>query len=168
MKISRSSASPTLLFIAGEGGHMEQARRILVSLDSDVRSDSHCVLITDSVDVNDHPFDECWTISTCAPKHRASNIVDLFKYCVSSVRLFWRMARDYDIRTVIVTGPGFAMVPALVAKILGGYLVVFESWSRFENRSKCGKALYRFSDQFFVQHKELLKLYPKAVWVGLL
>ncbi|ASJ74542.1 hypothetical protein [Granulosicoccus antarcticus] len=168
MKFCRAHSPATLLFIAGEGGHLEEALRVLVSLDPEVRAASHCVLITDSELVDGSLFDECWSVDTCAPKHRAVELRDVLAYAVSSARLLWRMTRHYDIRMAIVTGPGFAVIPALAAKVLGGKLIVFESWARFETRSKCGRALYRFADQFFVQHKELLKIYPKATWVGLL
>ena len=33
----------TIIFIAGEGGHVEQARRILATFDPEVRSASRCV-----------------------------------------------------------------------------------------------------------------------------
>jgi UDP-N-acetylglucosamine:LPS N-acetylglucosamine transferase len=163
-----NSHSATIIFIAGEGGHIEQARRVLASFTAEVRSASHCVLITDTDSQHIDGFDECWSIKTCAPKHRSSNIMDLFTYAISSASCLWRMARFYNVRIAIVTGPGFALVPALGAKMLGADLLVFESWSRFESRSKCSKVLYRFSNRFFVQHKHLLDLYPKAIWVGLL
>lgn len=167
MKGNRTSPA-TIFFIAGEGGHIEQARRILTSFTDEVRAASHCVLITDTDAQHIDDFDECWTVKTCAPKHRPSSVGDYFGYAISSVRCLWRMGRHYDVRMAIVTGPGFALFPALGAKILGAHLLVFESWSRFENRSNCSKVLYRFSNQFFVQHEHLLKLYPKAEWVGLL
>ena len=168
MKFFRAGSPKTLLFISGEGGHLEQAKRILATLDPDVRSASHCVLISDTqVDESDL-FDDYWSIDTCAPKHRSSQFGDVWAYIKSSARILIRMARQHDVRMAIVTGPGFAVIPAMGAKLLGAHLVVFESWSRFEHRSKCGKALYRPADQFFVQHKELLAIYPKATWVGLL
>ncbi len=167
--MSRNRKSPaTIFFIAGEGGHLEQARRILASLNHEVRSASHCVLITDTELQHVDAFDECWMVETCAPKHRSSRVGDLLTYARSSASCVWRMVRHHDVRVAIVTGPGFALLPALSAKVLGGQLLVFETWSRFENRSKCGKALYRFANQFYVQHEQQLKLYPKATWVGLL
>lgn len=168
MKLFRAQSPATLVFIAGEGGHMEQARRVLRSLSPDVRAASHCLLITDVDSVDGSEFDERWTVHTFAPKHRAVGIRDLLVYGLSSMRALWRLLRHHDVRAAIVTGPGFAIVPALGAKLLGAHLIVFESWSRFENRSKCGKVLYRHADQFLVQNKDLLKLYPKATWVGLL
>jgi len=168
MKDIRRDSLPTLLFIAGEGGHVEQARRILAQLEPDVRATSHCVLVTDSDAVDGGAFDACWVIDTCAPKHRASGLRDALVYTRSSARILWRMLRHHDVRMAIVTGPGFAMIPALGARLLGAQLLVFESWSRFEQRSKCGRVLYRFAHRFFVQHEELLALYPRATWVGLL
>jgi len=60
----------------------------------------------------------------------------------------------------------FAAFPAIVLRQFGARLIVFESWSRFENRSKCSRVLYRFAHRFLIQHKELQVLYPEATWVG--
>ncbi len=166
--IRKRKSPATIVFIAGEGGHIEQARRILASFDPEVRSASHCILITDTDIQNAGAFDDCWVVKTCAPKHRSSRLGDFFIYAKSSAHCFWRMARLLDVRVAIVTGPGFALIPALAAKVLGAELLVFETWSRFEHRSKCGNVLYRFANQFYVQHEKLLNLYPKATWVGLL
>jgi len=168
MRLFGKKGRPTIVFIAGEGGHLEQANRILATLEPDLRSSCKCILITDTETVNGSDFDECWNIQTCAPKHRSSRLRDVFTYLKNSASVFRLMLMSHNVKMAIVTGPGFAVAPAIGAKILGAHLVVFESWSRFENRSKCGKALYRLSDQFLVQNKELLSLYPNATWVGLL
>ena len=168
MKLLRGNATPTLLFIAGEGGHIQQARRLLKALDDELREECHCVLITDSASVDGSVFDECWIVDTCAPKHRGAKIGDMFTYAISSAKTLLRLARGYDVRMVMVTGPGFAVIPAIGVKILGAHLIGVECASRFESRSKCGKVLYRIADEFFVQHEELLELYPRAKWVGIL
>ena len=168
MRIFRNNSTPTLLFIAGEGGHIHQARRLLQNLDDELRAECHCVLITDSSSVDGSIFDECWVIDTCAPKHRATKLGDWVTYAFSSTKTLLRLFRAYDVRMVMVTGPGFATVPAIGTKMMGAHLIGVECASRFETRSKCGKVLYRIADEFFVQHKELLALYPKAKWVGLL
>lgn len=158
----------TIFVIAGEGGHLEQAHRVLSVLRQDLKLGARCVLITDIETERVGEFDDCWVVKTCAPKHRSSSFADFCTYLSSSIGCIWRMARHHKVRVAIVTGPGFAFLPALGAKILGAQLYVFESWSRFENRSNCGKVLYHLSNKFFIQHKELQPLYPKAIWVGLL
>lgn len=168
MKLFRSHLIPTLLFIAGEGGHIHQARRLLQSLNVELRAECHSILITDSASVDGSIFDECWVIDTCAPKHRATKLADVVTYCISSAKTILRLFRKYDVRIVLVTGPGFAVVPAIGTKIMGAHVIGVEDASRFESRSKGGRVLYRIADDFFVQHEELLELYPKAKWVGIL
>jgi len=157
-----------VLLISGEGGHLEQARRLSAHIDPENKSNADVLLLTDHLRDEEAFFDRVFSVPTCAPKNRNVKISDVEGYSLGFVRVMFTLLRQYKVKAVIVTGPGFALLPALAFRILGAKLIVFESWSRFEDKSKCSKSLYLFSHHFFVQHKELLKLYPKAVWVGLL
>ena len=157
-----------MLFVAGAGGHIEQARRVLARLDVPASRHAAVVLLTDHDRSAPAPFDKVHTIASPAPKHRPSAWGDRAAYVRDCLRFFRLASGRYRVRVVIVTGPGFAFVPSLFYKLLGARLIVFESWSRFERRSKCSVALYRLADEFYVQHEEVLELYPKATWTGLL
>lgn len=162
------SRSAAVVLIAGEGGHLEQARRIRARFAPDVASAVRTVLITDTSSSSFAAFDEVVQLCNPSPKERAPTRLDVSGYLADSWRELRQLRRRYRVVTVVVTGPGFAFLPAVFFRLLGAYLIVFESWSRFENRSKCSQVLYRFAHQFLIQHKELKKLYPKAIWVGLL
>lgn len=165
---SKNSKTKAVLIIAGEGGHIEQARRLSSHLNSEIKSSVDVVLLTDHERDLEAAFDQVLSVPTCAPKHRDVKIRDVLSYSLGTARVVFKIFRTYKVETVIVTGPGFALFPALTFRLLGATLIVFESWSRFEDKSKCSKSLYPFAHHFLVQHKELLKLYPKATWVGLL
>jgi|GEM_PF-1906772 len=159
---------PAILFISGAGGHIEQARRVASHVDLGASFDPALVLLTDH-ELSDEPsFEAVYSVPSPAPKHRASTWRDAFAYTAGSLRFVLRVSRVYRFDAVIVTGPGFAFLPSVFFKLSGALLIVFESWSRFEHRSKCSRALYSLADYFFVQHKELLDMYPRAKWVGLL
>ena len=68
---------------------------------------------------------------------------------------------------VISTGSGLAVPFLLVSKLFGSKIIFIESGARIYSASKTGKFMYKYSDIFFVQYKNLLKFYPKAIVASL-
>lgn len=67
---------------------------------------------------------------------------------------------------IICTGV-LAMIPiCLVSKIAGKRLIYIESFAKVTSATLTGKLLYKFADQFYVQWKSMLKVYPKAIYLG--
>lgn len=67
---------------------------------------------------------------------------------------------------VICTGV-LAMIPiCLIAKFSGKKLIYIESFAKVTSGTMTGKLLYKFADQFYVQWKSMLKIYPKAIYIG--
>lgn len=59
------------------------------------------------------------------------------------------------------------MIPiCLVSKIAGKRLIYIESFAKVTSATLTGKLLYKFADQFYVQWKSMLKVYPKAIYLG--
>jgi len=67
---------------------------------------------------------------------------------------------------VITAGAGVAVPVCYVARLFGAKVVFIESWSRVNEKSLSGRFVYPVANQFFVQHEEMVKLYPNAVFVG--
>ena len=51
-------------------------------------------------------------------------------------------------------------------KIAGKRLIYIESFAKVTSATLTGKLLYKFADQFYVQWKSMLKVYPKAIYLG--
>lgn len=67
---------------------------------------------------------------------------------------------------VICTGV-LAMIPmCLIAKIAGKKLIFIESFAKVTTGTQTGKFLYKYADQFYVQWESMLKIYPKAIYLG--
>lgn len=67
---------------------------------------------------------------------------------------------------VICTGV-LAVIPiCIIAKIFGKKLIYIESFAKVTTATQTGKLLYRFADQFYVQWEPMLKIYPKAIYLG--
>lgn len=67
---------------------------------------------------------------------------------------------------IVTTGALLAFPFCLIAKLRGAKLIYIESFARVNNASLTGKLLYHFADLFLVQWKSILKVYPKAKYVG--
>ncbi len=80
----------------------------------------------------------------------------------------FKIIKRFRVIGVVGTGSGVVIIPSLFFKVLSVPIVFIETWSRFETKSLTGKVMYRVSDKFYVQSKELLKHYPKAVYSGML
>lgn len=67
---------------------------------------------------------------------------------------------------VVTTGALVSFPFCIFAKLRGAKLIYIESFARINNGSLTGKIAYHFADLFLVQWKSLLKVYPKAKYVG--
>lgn len=81
---------------------------------------------------------------------------------VRSVKIYFKEKPD----VVICTGV-LAMIPiCLIAKMAGKKLIYIESFAKVTSATQSGKLLYKFADQFYVQWEQMLKIYPKAIYLG--
>ena len=66
-------------------------------------------------------------------------------------------------KIVISTGSGLAIPFLLISKLFGSKIIFIESGARIYTASKTGRFMYKHSDIFIVQYKNLLKFYPNAI-----
>ena len=77
-----------------------------------------------------------------------------------------RILRDERPDAVVTTGALVAYPFCLWAKLMGAKVVYIESFARVKDGSLTGRLVYPMADLFLVQWEELLKVYPKAKYVG--
>lgn len=147
----------------GTGGHTEQMRRLLSHIET-----SELILIAQSPKKpTDRRYQEYSKIYKVRPDY--ANVIGILQIpffiianLIKTMKLFIR----FDIRMLISTGSGVAIVPSIVAKLFRAEIVFFESWCRFSVPSISGKIMYRIADVFFVQNDEIKKFYKKALFMG--
>ncbi len=67
---------------------------------------------------------------------------------------------------VLSTGTENAIPFFFWGKLMGMKTMYIESWCRVEDLSITGKIVYPWVDEFWVQWPQLLKLYPRAKFMG--
>ena len=85
-------------------------------------------------------------------------VVNLFK----SVKIYLTEKPD----VVICTGVLATIPICLIAKLFGKKLIYIESFAKVTSATETGKLMYKFADQFYVQWESMLKIYPKAIYLG--
>jgi len=69
---------------------------------------------------------------------------------------------------IISTGPGSVIFPAFFCWLLRTKIVYIENGSRFNTKSYTGRIMYFLAGKFYIQNAELINLYPKAIYAGML
>lgn len=87
------------------------------------------------------------------------NFIKLF-FCAN------RILKKEKAELIITTGALISFPFCIIAKLRGAKLIYIESFARIQNGSLTGRLVYHFADLFLVQWKSLLKVYPKAKYVG--
>ncbi len=68
---------------------------------------------------------------------------------------------------VVISTGALAVIPlCLLAKLFRKKLIYIESFARITSPNLTGKLLYKYADRFYVQWESMLKVYPKAIWLG--
>lgn len=82
--------------------------------------------------------------------------------CFISLYLYVKIRPKY----IVSTGAHTAGPMCLIGKIFGSKIIFIETFANSKTKSRTGRIVYRFADLFIVQWKEMLELYPKAVYGG--
>ncbi len=146
-----------IIFAASSGGHLEQLLMLKPLME---KYDS--VLVTEKTDYSAGKLN----VKTYYLKQiNRKEIFFIPKLIGNSFRSLRIIIKERP-KVMITTGV-LAIIPlALLMKLMGGKLIYLESFAKVTSSTLSGKLLYKYSDQFYVQWEEMLKLYPKAIYKG--
>lgn len=149
------NASPSVLLVASNGGHLLQMlqladiwpkqRRHWVTF---AKSDARSLLRDEQVTWAYHPTNR--------------NFPNL-------LRNFWlalRIVRRRRVQAIVTTGAGVAVPFVVVGRLLGINVVYIESMARITSPSLTGRLVHPFASTFIVQWPELRRYYKRAVSYG--
>lgn len=157
-----------ILLIYGEGGHKAQMHRLYKQLKQEINSSINFIGICE----NHNAIKELECNYSLYPLRDKYSYLKTFylipKFLYQNIKYFFKIKKEYKVKAVISTGPGISIILSILFKIYGTKIIFIETWSRFEGQTITGKIMYRFVDRFYIQNKSLQKLYPKAIYGGLL
>lgn len=150
-----------VLFIASTGGHLSELMQL-----KPLFSKYNYYIITEK------------DKSTLALKKLYNNKISYLKYgtrknyfkypfiflfnCFKSIYLYIKIRPKY----IVTTGTHTAVPMCYLGKLFGCKIVFIETFANRNTKTLSGKLVYPISNLFIVQWKEMLELYPKAVFGG--
>lgn len=153
-----------VLFISSTGGHLEELTQLKSMFD---RYDYY--LVTEKAKSNmsllkKYPkrvsFLIYGTYTTFLKK--ITYPFKLIANCFISLYIYIKVRPKF----IVSTGAHTAGPMCLIGKIFGSKIIFIETFANSKTRTKTGRIVYKFADLFIVQWKEMLELYPNAVYGG--
>lgn len=86
----------------------------------------------------------------------------LLRNCIKSLWIYLK----FRPQIIITTGTHTAGPMCCIAKILGSKVIYIETFANRNTKTQTGTLLYHIADVFIVQWEEMLKIYPKAKYLG--
>lgn len=146
-----------ICFAASSGGHYEQLMMLKPLME---KYDSF--VVTEQTDYNAKAKGEKTYYMKQVNRREKTFILRMIQNMWRSLKVYMKEKPD----VVICTGV-LAMIPmCLLSKLMGKKLIYIESFAKVTSPTETGKLLYRFADQFYVQWKPMLKVYPNAIYLG--
>ncbi|MDO4169327.1 MAG: PssD/Cps14F family polysaccharide biosynthesis glycosyltransferase [Lachnospiraceae bacterium] len=146
-----------ICFAASSGGHYEQLLMLKPLME---KYDSF--VITEETFYKVNITDEKMYYLKQVNRKEMTFILRMLINVFRSIRIYAKEKPD----VVICTGV-LAMIPiCLISKFAGKKLIYIESFAKVTSPTQTGKLLYKFADQFYVQWKQMLKIYPNAIYLG--
>lgn len=146
-----------ICFAASSGGHYEQLlmlKPLMEKYDSFILTEK-TLYKAETKDVKTYYLKQ-------VNRKEKSFIPRMVYNAFSSFKIYLKERPDF----VICTGV-LAMIPmCLLVKLTGGKLIYIESFAKVTSPTQTGKLLYKFADKFYVQWESMLKVYPKAIYLG--
>lgn len=150
-----------VLFISSTGGHLSellQLKSLFTKYDS--------YIITEKDKTNENLKKEYGKNLYFLPYGTRSKLFTyIFKYlylCLKTIVLFIKIRPKY----IVSTGTHTAVPMCYLGKLFGCKIIFIETFANSKSKTLSGRMVYPISNLFIVQWKEMLKLYPKAVYGG--
>ena len=140
-----------VLFISSTGGHFNELMQLKPMFE---KYDYHIITEKDKTKIYFLPYGTRSKIF--------SYIIKYFYLCMKTVFLYLKLRPKY----IVTTGTHTAGPMCYLGKLFGSKIIYIETFANSNTKTVTGRLIYPIADLFIVQWKEMLKLYPKAVYGG--
>ena len=149
-----------ILAILGKGGHTTQMLRLLGKMPKD-HEYSYVICYEDPI--SEKKVDGTVYKVNMPSREGDSNFMKTVRTLRTIFQATIALIKDNP-HVVITAGPGVGAIFSYIGKLLGKKVIFIESWARVYSKSDSGKLVYPIADLFFVQWKEMEKVYPNAIY----
>lgn len=149
-----------VIFISSIGGHLEQLlslQQVIANYDSYIITEK-----TSSTKELKKKYKKMFFLPYMSRKNIFIFIINFLKSFFISLKLYFKIKPD----VIVSTGSACTLFICLIAKSTGKKVIFIETFSRIKSKTITGRICYYFADIFIVQWKELIKIYPKAIFLG--
>jgi len=94
--------------------------------------------------------------------HKFSYIFKFTYNIIKSFILYLKIRPE----VIVTTGTHTAVPICYIGKLLGSKIIFIETFANSKTKTLSGKLIYPIANTFVVQWKEMLELYPKAIYAG--
>lgn len=155
--MGKHDRNPRLCFVSSSGGHWEE----LMCLKPLTENYDSFFVTEEGGQALDSKLNNLYEVAQINRKEKFF-IATFLRLFIRAYRILRREKPDF----IITTGALAAFPFCLLGKLLHKKVIYIESFARVEGKSLTGKLVYPFADLFIVQWSDMLKFYPKAVYVG--
>ncbi len=150
-----------VLFIASTGGHLNELMQLAPMFD---KYDYH--IITEKTKSTNSLVNKYGKrIDYLVYGTKDKKLVYPFKFifnCFKSLILYIKLRPSY----IVTTGTHTAVPICYIGKLFGSKVIFIETFANSKTKTLSGRMIYPIANLFIVQWKEMLELYPNAVYGG--
>lgn len=151
-----------VLFISSTGGHFSELLQLKPLFK---KYDSY--IITEKDKTNENFKKEYGDKLFFLPYGTRSKMFTyIFKYlflCLKTIYLYFKISAQ---KILVTTGTHTAVPMCYLGKLFGSKIIFIETFANSNTKTLSGRMIYPIANLFVVQWKEMLKLYPKAIYGG--
>ena len=152
-----------VLFISSTGGHLNELMQL-----SPLFGKYDYYIITEKDKVNESLKQKYEGKLYFLPYGTRTKLFTyIFKYlylCLKTIYLYIKIRP----KVIVTTGTHTAGPMCYLGKIFGSKIIYIETFANRNRKTATGKLIYPIADLFIVQWEEMLELYPKAVYGGVI
>lgn len=148
-----------VIFAASSGGHLSEILKL-----EKLFNEYNYLLVTEKTKITENLKNK-YNIQFL--KYGPTN--NPFKYIylvIYNIIKSFNIIIKFKPKTIVSTGAQIGGIMCFIGKLFGCKVIYIESLAKTEDLSKTGKNMYKFSDKFYVQWKELSNKYKKAEYIG--
>ena len=150
-----------VLFISSTGGHLDELMQLSPLFE---KYDYH--IITEKDKTNEYlkeKYKDKVDFLPYGTRAKLFSYIFIYSYlCLKTIALYIKIRP----KVIVTTGTHTAGPMCYLGKIFGSKIIYIETFANTNKKTATGKLIYPIADLFIVQWEEMLKLYPKAVFIN--